>query len=92
MVGITGFKPGMELIEVPGFDAGHGNDDLGQHIQRAENGMHRFDVLAVDSPSQYSRVQNVPRIDREEGPSADFPYPVPCPADPLNCRRTDGGA
>src|SRR5208283_2276373 len=87
LVGIAGFKPGTEVIEIPCFDAGHGNDDLGQHVQRGENWTHRFDVLTKDPAGQYRSVQNILGVRGEKSSTAYFPYPVTRPADPLNGGR-----
>ena len=44
-VGVAGFDEGEEFIDIPLFQAGHGEDHLGQDVQRAFDGPDGFDVL-----------------------------------------------
>ena len=75
MIGSAGLDKKEELIHIPCFKAGHGNDHLGQHIQGAFDGTDVLDILIHDPFGDDCGIQKIAAVGGIEKAAAK-------PADP----------
>ncbi len=90
VIGPARFQESIQFIHIPGFKPGHGNNNLGQDIQGAVNGMDRFDILCIHGLCQDRGSDQIMGMGRKKGALADPFNMVPGPSDSLYGRRHGG--
>ena len=90
-VGVAGPEEGEELVDVPSFDAGHGDDHLRQDVERALDGQDGFDVLLGHAPGDDGGVEKIVAVGGVEEAAARAADAVAGTPDPLDRRRDRGG-
>ena len=83
MVGVTAAELVEQPVEVPALHAGHGQDHLGQQVQRAEHGAGLLDILLPHRLGHKGRFQHVQAVQGMQHPQAGLPHGVAGPADAL---------
>ena len=92
VVGKAGANEVVQLIHFPDLHRGHGDDHLGQNIQRAGHGCDRVDVLLPDAACGDGRIHDVLAVQRENDAPAGLPDRVTGAAETLDGgRHTEGG-
>ena len=90
-VGVAGPDESEELVDVPAFDAGHGDDHLRQDVERALDGQDGFDVLLRHPPGDDGGAQKIMAVGGEEEAAARAADAVAGAPDALDRRRDRGG-
>ena len=74
------------LVEVPGLEGGHRNDDLGEHVEGGVDGPHLRDIPVQHPGGHHRGLYEVGGVGRKEGAAADLPDVVAGAADALDPR------
>ena len=85
-IGVAGFDEGEEFIYVPGFQADHGEDHLGKHVERRIDRIDRFDVAIHDALRYDGAIKKITSVGRVEEAAARLADAVSGTADPLDRR------